>query len=485
VRSAFEETAAAVETGLSFTGVDRLTLSFDATRAEDVRYPGAGMDAPMDDSDGYRLRYDAPAMGGELRLESWYGKVHHLMDNFSVRTLTAPMAMAVPARSQTFGGRAVLSRPMGPDWEVSLAVDYLDNRRHATRWQGPTPDELGTVNSYLWPGADLTDLGLALQGARALAGGSLTAGLRYDHVEAGAGKADHDPASPMLPSPNELYRTYYGRGAGDENEDHISALLRYERPVAHSGLRLFAGVSRTLRTADATERYLAMNHPTNPAMRWVGNPGLDPEVHRQVDLGFSWRLSDLAITGAAFLDDVEDYITPDRARSQPGILESDGARIYRNVDARIYGAELEGRWRFTERWTLAASAAWVRADNTEDDRPLPQIPPLNGVVEVTREAVRWDLGARLRWADRQSRADDDPTTGSGVDARETPGHGVVDLFVRAPVGRLGELGVGVDNLFDKTWADHLNRANQDPFNPDPVQVNEPGRTLWANWRQSF
>ena len=97
VRSAYEETAASLETGLTLTGEDRLELVIDATRADDVRYPGAGMDAPKDDSDSYRLRYTAPALGGEVRLESWYSKVHHRMDNFSVRELTAPMAMQVPA----------------------------------------------------------------------------------------------------------------------------------------------------------------------------------------------------------------------------------------------------------------------------------------------------------------------------------------------------------------------------------------------------
>ncbi len=35
----------------------------------------------------------------------------------------------------------------------------------------------------------------------------------------------------------------------------------------------------------------------------------------------------------------------------------------------------------------------------------------------------------------------------------------------------------LDNLFDNTWAPHVNRANTDPFNPDAVRVNEPGRTL--------
>ena len=485
VRSAFEETAASLETGMTFNGADRLEFSVDATRADDVRYPGAGMDAPKDDSDSYRLRYESPALGGQVSLESWYTKVHHRMDNFSVRNQTAPMAMKVPARSRTAGGRVLFEVPVGPKWELTAGLDYLDNSRHATRFQGSSGDAVNTVNSYLWPGADLTDLGLTLEGERPLAGGRIKTGLRYDHVEAGVGKADADPAPPPLRSPNALYRAYYGRSAGDENEDNVSGLLRYERPTGPEGMVLFAGVSRTLRTADATERYLAMDHAMNPAMRWVGNPGLDPEDHRQADVGFSWQLPSVELTGAAFYDNVKDYITPDRARGQDGILLTDGARVYRNVDAEILGAELEAQWFLGDHWRIAGSAAWVRAENTDDDRALPQIPPLNGQLEIHRSSPRWDAGARLRWADRQSRADDNPASGSGLDARETPGYGVVDVFGRVAIARLGSLGLGVDNLLDKTWSDHLNRANQDPFNPDPVQVNEPGRTLWANWRQEF
>ncbi len=56
VRSAFEETAASLETGMTFDGADRLEFAVDATRTDDVRYPGAGMDAPKDDSDSYRLQ---------------------------------------------------------------------------------------------------------------------------------------------------------------------------------------------------------------------------------------------------------------------------------------------------------------------------------------------------------------------------------------------------------------------------------------------
>ena len=38
------------------------------------------------------------------------------------------------------------------------------------------------------------------------------------------------------------------------------------------------------------------------------------------------------------------------------------------------------------------------------------------------------------------------------------------------------------NVFDRTYANHLNRASA--FDPNAVRVNEPGRTLWlrVGWR---
>lgn len=485
VRSAYEELGGAVEAGVSFNGSDRLELSAELTRGQDIHYAGAGMDAPKDDSDSYRMQYRTQYGAADIQLEAWHSKVHHLMDNYSLRPLSSPMAMRVPARSTTAGARVLIELPLGETWKGTLGIDHLDSSRHATRYQGPTIDEVDSVNSYLWPGADIRDSGLVLETSGNTGGGDLTLSVRYDYVDAGAGKADRAPLSPMLLSPDELYLAYYGRTAEDEEENNFSALARYERPLWTDGPLLYAGISRTLRTADATERFIAANSPMDPSMTWVGNPGLDPEQHRQADLGLSWMGSGWELSGAVYYDDVKDYITADRARGQSGILRDDGARIYRNVSAQIYGAELEGRVELRDRWRLEAGAAYVHADNTDDNRPLPQIPPLNGTLQVTRYADHWDAGARVRWAKRQSRADDDPATGSGLDARKTPGYGVLDVFARLSDPKLGEVGIGVDNLMDKTWADHLNRANQDPFNPDPVQVNEPGRTLWVNWNRDF
>ena len=52
----------------------------------------------------------------------------------------------------------------------------------------------------------------------------------------------------------------------------------------------------------------------------------------------------------------------------------------------------------------------------------------------------------------------------------------------APLLRRRELFAGVDNVFDRACADHLNRGNL--FDPEPVRINEPGRTFWIRlgWR---
>ncbi|MEJ2521475.1 MAG: TonB-dependent receptor [Gammaproteobacteria bacterium] len=485
VRSAYEEDALSAAFGYTDPALGQLTLAWDGSRARDVLYAGAGMDAPEEDASVWRLEYDGTAGSGgaPLRLEAWRADVDHLMDNYSNRPLATPMAMRVPSTSATTGARGRVDLAAGSDWTVSLGVDLLQSEREAVRYQGPAPGRVTVSNSLMWPDVTLRQTGLVLEAHRTLGPGRLLAGLRYDHNEARADRSAETPMAPGALSPDQLYTRYYGRSAGDENEDLLSALLTWERPVGER-TTWFVGASRTARTADATERYLAANHPVDPTRRWVGNPGLDPEVHHQADLGLAWQDDGWDATAAAFYDRVDDYITSDRARAQPGILLADGARIYRNVDAELYGLEGEARIRWGSGWRLTAGAAWVRGTNTIDSRPLYQIPPLNGRVEIGRQADRWELGSRLRWAARQSRADDDPVTGSGLDPRETPGWAVLDVFMSLATRRLGTFRLGVDNLLDTTYADHLNRANQDPFNPDPVQVNEPGRVIWLGWRWS-
>jgi iron complex outermembrane receptor protein len=477
VRSAFDSEHLNLMAGFGKATTGQIELGLEAVRTDDALFAGAGMDSPEDSNDTYRLKFHrAERLVGltNYKVDLYYSGVDHLMDNYSLRPLTAPMAMRVPSTSDTFGGTASADLVVSTNLVLTIGLDYQENLREALRFAGPNPDSVEVLQSVMWPDASLAQGGLFVEGQQLLGGKSrLVFGGRLDRFSARADKADLKPAG-MNRSPNQLYEYYYGLQAGDWSASELSGLFRYERHVAQK-LTFFTGMSRSTRAADTTERYLGSNNMAAPN-RWVGNPQLEPAKHHQLDLGLASRDESSSWSVTAFLDDVNDFILRDRAHGQEGILRDDNATIYRNVEARLIGLEVEASYRPGERLGISGVASGVRGENRMDDRPIAQIPPLQGWVQIDYGPERWGVQGLLRWAASQTRVDDDPLTGSGQDFGETPGYGVLDISTRYRILRSLDLIAGVDNVFDRTYANHLNRGNL--FDPDPVRINEPGRTVW-------
>ncbi len=88
----------------------------------------------------------------------------------------------------------------------------------------------------------------------------------------------------------------------------------------------------------------------------------------------------------------------------------------------------------------------------------------------------WNAAARLRMVARQDRADDDPATGSGYDPAETAGFTVLDLFAGVQFSDRVGAQVGIDNVFDRDYAEHVPFRTTDDTNLG--FVNAPGRFAW-------
>ncbi|MCG6962595.1 MAG: TonB-dependent receptor [Acidobacteria bacterium] len=477
VRSAFKSRSAAVTGAWRPSSYSRLEASLESSRTDDALFAGAGMDAPEDASDIARLDFSAQiGLTHQTGLEATvYGdRVDHLMDNYSLRPLTAPMAMRVPASSDSTGARLRLDFVAGPSWRLVAGLDVDRNRRDATRFAGPTAAAVTMVQSVMWPDVAIAATGGFVEAGRTLGAHSrLRLGLRVDRFTADAAGADRPTMGDAGPTPRQLWSMTYGASASLWRHTAVSALARWE--WRGDALELFAGASRSVRAPDATERFLAANNP-QPGMRWVGNPGLAAPRHHQLDLGLVWHRGGERVTLTAFGDEVDDLVLRDRARGQEGVAVADLRSIYRNVDARRLGAELEANADLGRGARLTAVASWVRADNRTDHRPIAQTPPLEGSLSAAWTDGVVSCSTSLRWAARQSRVDDSPLTGSGLDTGPTPGWVAVDLGAGVQLGVGFSLTAGVDNVFDRTYARHLNRGSL--FDPVPVQVNEPGRTAW-------
>jgi len=118
---------------------------------------------------------------------------------------------------------------------------------------------------------------------------------------------------------------------------------------------------------------------------------------------------------------------------------------------------------------IEANAAYTFGENLSDSQGLAQIPPLEGMIGLTYQADGWSVGGTARGAIQQTRVDDNPATGSGLDVGETPGWVTLDLHASLDMVKPFKVKVGVTNLLDAEYTYHLNRANA--FDPTSVQVN--------------
>ncbi|WP_242442969.1 TonB-dependent receptor [Magnetospirillum sp. 15-1] len=327
----------------------------------------------------------------------------------------------------------------------------------------------------------------------------LAAALRLDAIHSDPNDRSNLPAvsgsgaSSFQVSPQQLWNSYYGNGNDSRPTNlNVSGRLLLTHDTEDKGGRLHADLRRAVRSPDAGERFYASSGPT--ALIQVGNPQLNPEVHHRFEIGArrdgggflgnfapgnpagSWRV---AATGYA--DRVEDFITADRAHGQPGILKSDGAVIYRNVDAYLAGGGLEGWWQISESFGARAKLSWTRGENLTDSRPLYQVPPLDGemVIEHRRELAPdtvGSVGARLSFAASQNRVDPYAATGSGQDtAGGTAGWALLDLFAGAALGDRAAVTAGIANVLDKHYHQHVNPLPQSPTT----------RLQWAPGRSAF
>ena len=422
VRTGFEKEDLNFFLGYTPAAATSFELSFENNTTENALFPGAGMDAPFDENTLYRFqaRHLLPGrLVSAIEADFYWGEIDHLMDNYSLRTLAAPRYARAPTSSDTRGGRVTVDVEASDSLRLTFGLDLQENQRQAVRFMGPSADRVTMEQSILWPGAEVSDSGLFGEGIYDLEGGQrLRFGARFDRFESSIDQVDRKPFGPNR-SPRQLYNLYYGLASNGEAHDDwsqndVGALLRYEHEF-RPGLTLLTGLSRSVRQADATERYLASN-ASMPRGRWIGNPGLEPAKHHQLDIGLRSLSRGREINVVAFYDDAEDFILRDRARGQEGILRSDLATIYRNVEAELVGVEFDLRQRFGEHFSMRGNAAWVRGENRTDSRALAQIPPFEGQLRGDFDYGRWLSSAKVRFALRQDRVDDDARFGSGLDA---------------------------------------------------------------------
>jgi len=462
VSSRYDTKSNAILGGVRLGDNTTLQASFEKADEEDVSFPGAMMDSPYAKAKNSRIKLEHQFTQGALRqlkVEAYKSDVVHLMEN---------TMMTSPSTSDTDGLRIVLDAHAADiDW--TFGADMKNNDRDAEAFMIST----GAPAFSQWPGVEIDQKGLFVEGEKAFGNDDVVkAGVRYDHVKASASRTNESFGMGMgAHTPLSQYQTYYGESDIDSTEHNVGGFASWTHRL-NDQYTVETTLSRSVRTADATERYIARN----PMMGndWIGNPQIEPEKHHQLEVVFASNNDDLNWSLTGWYNRVDDYILR---------YNNGAADLYKNVDAALYGIEAEANYQFNDNLSLATSLSWLRGKNKDDNTDLSRISPLELNTSLDYVKNQWKLGAEWKLVAQQNDVCLSSDACGGQDVRATPGYGLVNVHGEYAAKSGFVVAMGVDNLFDKAYTLHESRDYV--LDSDPVQVAEPGQNVWLRVSTKF
>jgi iron complex outermembrane receptor protein len=440
----------------------------------EARYAGRSMDGSQFKRESLGLRFEKSNISDvleQLEAQVYYNYADHVMDNYTLRTPSGTGMMAGPMASnvdrRTLGAR-VKATWRWADVQLISGIDAQTNEHRQRSAMGIdtykdqpyTKDadfhNYGVFSELTWYAAERD---------------RLITGARLDR--ASAKDYRQTIGSGMMTRPNPT--------ADDTRADTLpSGFIRYEHDLAGSPTTLYAGLGHTQRFPDYWELFSPNSGPAGSVNAF---DSIKPEKTTQIDFGLQYKAEDLEAWASAYIGQVRDYILFDYTPGMMGMTSQ-----AQNIDARIMGGELGAAYRFTEHWKADATLAYAWGKNSSDGNALPQMPPLDARFGLTYSEDNWSAGALWRLVAAQNRIDLNKGNVVGKDFDKTPGFAVFSLNGAYRINQHWKVSSGVDNLFGKAYAEHLNLAGNAGFGypaNDPQAIKEPGRTLWTKVDMSF
>lgn len=204
---------------------------------------------------------------------------------------------------------------------------------------------------------------------------------------------------------------------------------------------------------------------------YMGNLDLDPETGFEVALGMEKTGDRWNAKLTPFYQIVSDYIQGvpiNRMVNGQNVLQ------FQNIDrADLYGFELAGGYEITSEWSIDASASYVRGKNKDTGGSLYRIAPLNGIIDLAYEKNAWEGHLECVWAAAQN------DVATLQDETTSPGYAFFNLRVARTFANALRVEVGVENLLDHLYADHLSGVNRVVDSDVPVGDRIPGAGRFA------
>jgi iron complex outermembrane receptor protein len=391
-----------------------------------------------------------------------YSYNDHVMDNFRLRTpptttmtmhgmsMTVPNKMEMEVTRRTLNVRAAMTS----EWDKVSLITGIDSQQNKhggnmIMYAMPSMNSPFATNMKFESYGAFGELSYKLSDQN-----KLVTGARIDQTQIDNLKTDTERKA-TLPS----------------------GFIRLESQFADQ-LKTYAGLGYVERVPDYWELFSTQYYQTGTTFDHLNN-----EKTTQFDAGYQYEQGAFKSWASVYAGLIQDYIlvsyTPTGSK---GKLEAKS----RNVDATIAGAEAGISYQLTDQIQADVSAMYAWGENTTDHRALPQIAPLEGRFNLRYVQDKYNLGLLWRVVAAQDRTSYREGNIIGYDVEDSKGFGTLSLNGTYNLQKGVDLSVGVDNVFNKNYAEHLNKLGSSGFGYAATeQFNNIGRNYWARISMKF
>lgn len=435
--SEFERNSQMLQLGLTPTADTLLAATYERSRAQ-AAYSDRMMDGSQFDRDAWHIR------GRHRNIYPWFteaeirygqSKIDHVMDNYSLRPVVTGNERASNPKRETTTAQLATTFQLG-NVQLKTGIDYLRDR-HLVR----SGNRNYAQNPYR-PNQNFTHWGAYAEANWAQSDTqNWIAGYRHDQV-----KAIYDTYPANDPARQQTYRLN-------------SAFIRYEQQAGNT--LYYAGLGSAERAPDFWERERSED--------------LRPERNTQLDVGAIWQHDKWRAAVSLFASRINDFI----------LIDTRSGHQTRNINATRFGGEAELGYQFAPHWRINTSLAYTRGKNLSDNLPLAQTQPIEWKTSLNWDNGTFSAGALWRVVGAQNRFVRGQGNIIGQDIGASAGFGVVSLNAGWRINRHASIQAGIDNLFNKTYAEFVNKAGNAAAGVQTVRVNEPGRQFWLRGQVRF
>ena len=412
--------------------------------------------------------------GYQLKVDGFYQKMRHLMNNYTLRTPVGGIKKSNRTNVEAGGYNIALDMPL---YDGNLKVGFNGDRANHNALVRSAM--MGGTNIHFFNNTQRNRYSFFSEWTKDLTEDlSLELGARYTHIW-----SDTDNVSVSNMMMKAADRIAFNAKNHKRNFDFVDldAIFRY---ALNDQMDIELGLARKNRAPSYQALYLWTDASSVGGLAdgntYLGNLNLKNETAYQFDLGLNWQTDQAYLSPRVYYHYITNYIQGLKTAK----AQTRGANIleFSNVDAHIFGVDLEAGYALDENWRLDAGLNYARgqilsAPVALNNRNLYRIAPLNGRTQLTYQKSGWKGSVEGVFFARQGDV--------AAYNNELKTAGYMLMNVRGsyePIKGL-VIGTGVENITDKRYQSHL--GGYQFHNRNNGRVFMPGRNVYATLSYSW